>query len=395
MIPRFKPFLGLKEILTLMLPAAEGSIKLFEMEFAKKMNQKYGIAFPYGRTALIALLETLELKNTQVICPAYTCVVVAHAIVKSGNIPVFADSSEKDFNMDMDHVESLINENTSVIIATSIFGYPVDLDRLDDIKKKYPHIKILQDCAHSFSAKWKGRAVNTAGDAAFFGLNASKIITTIFGGIVTTDDENYRQKLILYRDKHIRPASFGKGIYQRVYLFAFYFAFKDFFYTFVNWLERKGALSALSSYYEEGIIDMPSDYLEMMTPIGAKIGLIQIKKYDHIVAVRINTAHEYSKKLNGIPGLILPPLIEGATYSHYVPRLADKWTVKDKCIKDGVQLGWLIEYSIPEMKAYLNYPQKSKCEVASKLKNETINLPLNTKKTEKIVQTLIKNHIHK
>ncbi len=393
MIPRFRPSLGWKEILSLFLPASDKNIIKFEEKFAKKMSQNYAVAFPYGRTALIALLKIFDFERKEIICPSYTCVVVAHAIVESGNIPVFVDSNEFDFNMDFKHVESLINENTAAIIATSIFGYPVNLGAIERIQKKYPHIKIFQDCAHSFSAKWNGRPVNKHGDAAFFGLNASKIITTIFGGIITTDSNEIRNKLLKFRNESIKPASFKKRLVQRLYLFAFYFAFKDSLYFFVNWLERKGFLGRLSQYYDEIKIDLPNDYLEMMTPTGARVGIIQLDKYEAILSNREKIAEYYSRELANIPGLKLPPMISGATYSHYVVRVdaGFRWKLIDNCIKNGVQLGWLIEYSIPEMKVYRErFTSNVKCPISFILKDETINLPLNTSNPKKVISVLTK-----
>ena len=128
MIPRLKPTLGWGELAALFTPAQTGEIERFEQSFAKLMGQNHAIAFPYGRTGLLLLLEAFNLKEQEVICPAYTCVVVPHAIVTSGNEPVFVDSQEEDFNMNLDLVPQAITEKTGAIVATSIFGYPVDLN---------------------------------------------------------------------------------------------------------------------------------------------------------------------------------------------------------------------------------------------------------------------------
>ena len=66
----------------------QNAVEDFENKFAAKFKAKYGAAFLYGRSGLYALLKSLGLKNCEVIMPAYTCVVVANAVVYSGNIPV-------------------------------------------------------------------------------------------------------------------------------------------------------------------------------------------------------------------------------------------------------------------------------------------------------------------
>ena len=108
MIPRLKPRLGLRELLAALLPPRRGEVARFEADFAAHMGQRHAVAFPYGRTGLALLLEALGFKGREVICPAYTCVVVPHAVVVSGNEPVFVDSRPDDFNMDLGLAERAI-----------------------------------------------------------------------------------------------------------------------------------------------------------------------------------------------------------------------------------------------------------------------------------------------
>ncbi len=375
MIPRLKPYLDWRELLAAFSWPHQDDVGRFEQAFAAKMGQKYAIAFPYGRTGLMLLLEALGLKNKEIICPAYTCVVVPHAIVYSGNIPVFVDSQEDDFNMNLDFVPEAITDKTGAIIATSIFGYPVDLDKLDNIRRTYPHIYIIQDCAHSFAAEWKGRTVQKEGNASIFGMNISKLITSIFGGMVTTDDGELLEKLKALRDDRLKPASFAKSICRLLYLIAVYPTFWEPVYGLINRLERSGLLNFFVKYYDESVIDMPADYLEKMSPVEARVGQVQLEKYDAIVAHRRKMAALYHEHLQDISELLLPPLVEGATYSHYVPVVQGRDTVLQQALRKGIQLGWLIEYGIPEMKAYgghlsTDFPNAAQYALT------TINLPL-------------------
>ncbi|HIE30186.1 TPA: hypothetical protein EYP66_23220 [Candidatus Poribacteria bacterium] len=157
MIPRLRPYFDHKELLAALRPMPN-AVEIFEQEFARLFETKYALTFSYGRSGLYALFKALGLQNAEIIVPAYTCVVVPHAVVLSGNIPVFVD------------------------------------------------------CAHSFGARWKGQLVNKAGDAAIFGSNISKVLSTIFGGIVTTDDEEIYQKLKNYRTRHFKQPSWRKSI---------------------------------------------------------------------------------------------------------------------------------------------------------------------------------------
>ena len=140
MIPRLKASLGWLEIKAVFSRSGGSDVNGFERSFAQLAKQKHAIAFPYGRTALVAIIRALDLHGAEIICPSYTCVVVPHAIVTSGNTPVFIDSAQDDFNMDLELVDKAVTSGTRVIICTSIFGHPVNLDHLDVMRNRYPEI---------------------------------------------------------------------------------------------------------------------------------------------------------------------------------------------------------------------------------------------------------------
>ena len=374
MIPRLKPTIGTRELVAAFHPPCRDDVERFEQSFAELMDQKYALAFPYGRTGLMLLLEALGLDDKEIICPAYTCVVVPHAIIYSGNKPVFIDCEADGFNMDLNIVKQEINEKTGAIIATSLFGYPVNLDRLDEIRKRYPNIYIIQDCAHSFAAKWDERPVQKEGIAALFGLNISKTLTSVFGGMITTDSEDIYQKLKTIRQQKLKKPGWGKGFRRLLYFLAVYPTFWEAAYGLINRMERSGLLNYFVKYYDEARIDMPSDYLERMCRIEARVGTANVSRYETIIKNRRKTAKYYFEHLTDKPDFRLPPEVESATYSHYVPLVDNRKHVVEHMRKNGIQIGELIEYSIPHMKAYENhkdgeYPNSLKCT------QSTINLP--------------------
>lgn len=390
MIPRFKPTLGIKELGALLTPANESDIVRFENAFASLMSQKHAISFPYGRTGLALTLDAMSLKGKEIICPAYTCVVVPHAIVTSGNEPVFIDSQESDFNMDLTLAHDAITKNTGAIIATSIFGHPVDLEKLSAIRKAYPHIKVIQDCAHSFAASYKEEEVHRHGDAALFALNISKTITSIFGGMVTTDDSALATQLREIRLKRLQEPTSARSLKMRLYLIETMAAFSGLLYGLTNLMERAGFLNKMVKYYNDTAIDMPPDYLKSFTPIQAKIGRIQIERYDNIIKRRRFVAATYQKELSAIKEINLPPVIKGATYSHYAVRVENKKNLVEYALKHGVQLGEIINYSIPEMKVYKNRPgNKFPCPVAKNMSESTINLPIGNLSDKQIEQVIL------
>jgi len=377
MIPRFKPTIGLPEWKAILTPSRPDAVERYEAAFAAHMGQRHAVALAYGRTGLLVLLKALGIKDKEIICPAYTCVVVPHAIVESGNEPVFVDSSEHDFNMDLDLAEAAITKDTVAIIATSIFGYPVDLDRLDLLHKKFPQLLVIQDCAHSFDATWHGRPVQQAGEAAIFGLNISKNIHSIFGGMVTTDNDNLAARIRAVRTLIQRPAPLTKSLKRHLYLAATAVAFTEPMYGLINAMERRRILDRFTKYYDENIIDLPADHAVAMTPVEAEVGLAQIPRAHTITAIRREAAKMYHQGLNASTRLRLPPLVEGATYSHFVALADNRDDLLEQALIRGVQLGRLIEYSIPEMAAYQNRPgARHACPVAKSFAEHAVNLPV-------------------
>jgi dTDP-4-amino-4,6-dideoxygalactose transaminase len=380
MIPRFKPKIGWPEWKELIRPSPADAVERFEATFSALMGQRHAIAFPYGRTGLMLLMEALGIRDREIICPAYTCVVVPHAIVHSGNEPVFIDSRQGDFNMDLDLAEAAITEKTAAFIATSIFGYPVDLDRLDRIRKNHPQVAVIQDCAHSFAAEWRGRPVQKEGRAAIFGLNISKLVTCIFGGMITTDDEALDGRLRDLRIQRLQPETVLRSFRQRAYVMASTLAFWEPLYGIVNRLERAGWLDRFSKYYDASRIDMPADHLDWMTGVGARVGQAQCKRYASIVNEHREAAACYADCLEGIRNLELPPLVAGATYSHFAIRVKDasvRGQLLNRSLARGVQLGQLIEYSVPEIPAYRKRAgARFACPVSARLAQTTVNLPV-------------------
>jgi len=387
-IPRLKPALGWAELKAIVTTGGKNDINEFERVFAGLARQEQAIAFPYGRTALVAILLALGLKDSEILCPSYTCVVVPHAIVISGNKPVFIDPDPDDFNLNMDLIDEAITPATRAIVVTSLFGYPVNLERLDQIHKKYPDLILIQDCAHSFFCEWAGRPVHQEGICAFYGLNISKIMTSIFGGMVSTNDREFAGRLRQIRAEMLEPAKFTKSLKRLAYMVAVYLAFTRPLYGIVNRLERIGLLDRFVKYYDPSLIDMPSDYLIQIAPIEARVGVVQCLKYDAIVEHRRSLANIYLDGLTGVQSIQLPLSNPGATYSHFVIRCEFAKRLKNYFLARGIQLGDIVDYYIPDMSSYRNY----KCHgpgTGRKLPDEVLNLPVHMGMTGQDAQRIV------
>lgn len=356
MIPRLKPYFSHKELAAI-LSDNRNAVQDFEEKLAAKFKARYGVAFLYGRSGLYALLKCLGITDSEVIVPAYTCVVVSNAVVYSGNTPRFVDVSLDNYNMDLNLLEKAINDKTRAIVGTSLFGYPYDVDRLKDIiKRSGRDILLIQDCAHSFGAEYKGGLLCNMGDAALFAFSITKPICSVYGGMITTNSENIYKKLKKYRDENFVEPSIGQNLKMLSLFLTTYAAFFDPFYGFVDFLERRTAvLDPITKYYRSDAIDMPEDYMNKLPSINARIGSIQLDKYDEIKERCRRSAKFYHDALLGLKALTPPPLIGGATYLYCVSMVERREELIEYMRKRGIQIGRYIEYAIPYMKAYEKY----------------------------------------
>jgi dTDP-4-amino-4,6-dideoxygalactose transaminase len=239
--------------------------------------------------------------------------------------------------------------------------------------------------------------VATAGDAALFGLNISKMMTSIFGGMLTTNDPELARRLHQWRDTNFTHASIWKSLHRTLYLLAIYPAFNETLYGFVYWLQEETALlnQFTKAYHLDEQVRLPPDFRDFMLPVEAGVGLVQLQKFDRILHARRENARFYTEHLQGITGLDLPPLVEGATYSHYVVRVKDRLGMMKALSRKGIQLGQLIEYSVPHMPAYRSYANESGFANSLVCSCNTINLPIHASLSQQERQYITQQIIDK
>ncbi len=379
MIPRFHPHYDWREWLAAFRITEIEPIERYEKDFAVKFGCIYGVMFSLGRSGLYALLNIWRVKNAEVICPAYTCIAVPNAIILSGNTPVFVDNDPEHFNMSLTGLRDAISDRTRVIIATHIFGYPMNVTEVQRIANEASErhgnkIYVIQDCAQSFGAKSNGKLVSTYGDAAFFGSNIGKIINSIFGGMVITNNVDTANRLRSWRDENLRRQGIRKEIRRFLYFAAVNLAFSRFMYGIVNHLDRKGFLNHFTPNYDGEKIELPGDWDEWPANIEARIGSVQLSKYDAIIETRQRIAKLVLKRYSGRADIFMLPYDENATYSQIVAIVDDRKRWMDWFRTQNTELGWLIEYSIPLMKAYRKYAVGA-YPTSAYVKDRIINFP--------------------
>lgn len=164
-------------------------VREFEERFAAFQGAKYGITTTSGTTALeIALIAAGVGAGDEVIIPPYTFVATASSVLKVNAIPVFVDIEPDTFNIDPQKIESAITSKTKAIMPVHFAGLPADMDQINQIARRN-NLKVIEDAAHAWGSKWKGKGVGVIGDLGCFSFQMSKNITAGEGGIILTDSQ--------------------------------------------------------------------------------------------------------------------------------------------------------------------------------------------------------------
>jgi dTDP-4-amino-4,6-dideoxygalactose transaminase len=146
------------------------------------------------------------------------------------------------------------------------------------------------------------------------------------------------------------------------------------------------------AYHLDEKVHFPPDYAEQMGKVEAQVGLVQLGKYAQILQKRMEHARYYHEHLQEAPGWVKPPWVEGATYSHYVVRAPNRDHLLVDLAQRGVQLGQLIEYSVPHMTAYRGFAGGADFPNSWLCSQSMINLPvygwLSQRQRSRIVEQL-------
>ena len=169
--------------------------KLFSEELKKILDVENCLPMSNGHMALELTLQALGLEGEAITTP-FTFASTTHAIVRNGLTPVFCDVKESDCTIDPDKIEPLITKKTSAIVPVHVYGIPCEVEKIEDIAKKY-NLKVIYDAAHAFGVKINGKGIARFGDASMFSFHATKVFNTIEGGCSVIN--NYNDIIKLYQ----------------------------------------------------------------------------------------------------------------------------------------------------------------------------------------------------
>lgn len=194
----------------------------FEKMVADYVGAKYAVAISNGTSALHAACFAAGIQpGDEVITTPLTFAASSNCVLYCGGTPVFADVDLKTYNIDPEDIRRKITDKTKAIIAVHLAGQPCDMDEIHKIAKEHD-LLVIEDGAHALGSVYKGKKVGTLSDMTTFSFHPVKPITTGEGGMIVTDNEEFYQKMMLFRshgitrDENLMTQNDGSWFYQQL-----------------------------------------------------------------------------------------------------------------------------------------------------------------------------------
>src|SRR5262245_33291658 len=196
-----KPVIGEDEIQSVVETLKSGwlttgpKVKRFEEMFANYVGSHHAVAVNSGTAALHLALEAVGIKEgDEVIVPTLTFAATAEVVFYLKAKPVLVDCQPDTLNIDPEAIERNITSKTKAIIPVDIAGQPCEFSKILDVARTH-NLKVIEDAAHALPAAYQGEKVGHISDITCFSFYATKTITTGEGGMATTENPEWANRM--------------------------------------------------------------------------------------------------------------------------------------------------------------------------------------------------------
>ena len=182
----------------------KGPITLeFENKFSNWLGRKYSVFVNSGSSANILMLSALQqggyLKNSKIVVPSVAWATDLSPVIQLGLEPILCDSNMDDLSADLEHLENLfLLHSPSALMFVSVLGLVPDMDKVVKLCDEYDVI-LLEDTCEAMGCEYKGQKLGTSGRMSSFSTFFGHHISTIEGGIISTNDKDLYELLLSIR----------------------------------------------------------------------------------------------------------------------------------------------------------------------------------------------------
>ncbi len=337
----------------------------FERKLADYTGAKYAVAVSNGTAALhCACIAAGVGPGDEVITTPLTFAASANCALYCGARPVFADIDPETYNIDPESIRAHITPKTKAVVAVDFTGQPVRNREIRAICDEF-HLVFIEDAAHAIASKYDGKPVGSLADMTCFSFHPVKTVTGGEGGAITTNSEEYHQRLVL---AHTHGITHDERLMEDA--------------------PHEGPW-----YYEQ--ISLGYNY--RMTDFQAALISSQMNRLDFFARRRKEIVAAYDKAFSELPEILVQKEIpEADTCRHlYIIRLAlDKLRCTrreffDAMAAEGIQpqVHYVPVYWFPYYQK-LGY-EKGLCPNAEEVYKGIMSIPLYPKLTDEDVESVI------
>lgn len=312
---------------------------------------KHAVLIANGTAALHAACFAAGIgPGDEVITTPITFAASANCALYCGGRPVFADINSETYNIDPNSIEKCITDKTKAVVAVDFTGQAIEIRRIREICDRHGLI-FIEDAAHSLGTRYEGKPIGSLADMTEFSFHPVKTCTAGEGGAITTNDDEFYKKLVLFRTHGITRVQ--------------------------EWMDRK---SEEAWYYQQ----VSSGYNYRITDMQAALLSSQLDKLDMFVARRKELVKRYDEEFHKIPEITIQKEIpESDTVRHlYILQLnLEMLKCGRKKIFDalqaegvGVNVHYIPVYTFPYYRS-LGY-RVGICPNAERLYERIISIPL-------------------
>jgi len=340
----------------------------FEKEWSDWLGKKYSVFVNSGSSAnlaaLYALLLSGKLRNNKIVVPAVSWVTTVTPAVQFGMEPIMCECDEDNLGLNIEHLKQIIKEHDpSSIILVHVLGFPNHMNEIVKLCKEY-NIRLIEDTCESIGSEYEGKKLGTFGDLSTFSFYFGHHMSTIEGGMISTDDEELYHILLSIRSHGWdRDLPKSKQIELR----------KKY---------NIGDFRSLYTFYYPG-------FNLRATDLQAFIGLEQLKKLDLIVKNRNLNYQKYHEGIKNNEWKINPPkdsFISNFSYPVITKNIKE---LVEKLTENNVECRPLICGSINEHPFWYERYGKQDLPISKKVHEYGLYLPNNHQMTVEEIDKVI------